>query len=217
MNKLVALLGATLIAQISAHAFAATSTSYTFAPTPADLWDLDHYYYYRWIINNSDISAAIPETETITSASLTFTRIRNWTDENDILRVYLVDYSGRAASTARVWDNQDRNSTTYLNGLSHALVGTWSDDVGPYGASAPGSTGTFTFDSDLLAILNNYAADGNFGFVIDPDCHYYNEGISFNITTEPRRVPSVPEGGATAGLLGLAMLALFGLRGKMRA
>ena len=34
-----------------------------------------------------------------------------------------------------------------------------------------------------LASYFSWLSDGNFGFGIDPDCHYYNDGITFNITT----------------------------------
>ena len=43
----------------------------------------------------------------------------------------------------------------------------------------------FTFSESLLETLNQYTADGLFGFGIDPDCHYLfdNGGIEFEITT----------------------------------
>jgi hypothetical protein len=61
---------------------------------------------------------------------------------------------------------------------------------------------------ELIAFLGN---GGNIGFGFDPDCHFYNTGIEFNITTQ-----SVPEAGLSAGLLGLATLAVFGLRRAVR-
>ncbi|MFA7485981.1 MAG: PEP-CTERM sorting domain-containing protein, partial [Phycisphaerae bacterium] len=59
----------------------------------------------------------------------------------------------------------------------------------------------------LLDVLTEYintppssSRRANFGFGIDPDCHYYNDGIKFVITTTV-----VPEP-ATIGLLGLGLL-----------
>ena len=57
---------------------------------------------------------------------------------------------------------------------------------------------TFTFNSTALAALNSYIANGNnvaFGF--DPDCHYYNDGVTFSMTTtkKPTNPNAVPEPG----------------------
>jgi hypothetical protein len=148
----------------------------------------------------------VPESAPIVNAALTFSNIRNWTQEDNLLSIYLVDYSGQAASTTAFLDNQSA-STGYLSGLTYTLVGTWSDILGPYGENAAGTTETFTLNASLLATLNNYAADGSFGFIIDPDCHYYNDGVTFSVTTRPS---SVPEGGSTLVLLALGLFGIWG-------
>jgi hypothetical protein len=44
---------------------------------------------------------------------------------------------------------------------------------------------TYNFNPIDIATLNTYAADGVFGIGFDPDCHYWNEGITLTIQTIP--------------------------------
>ena len=49
-------------------------------------------------------------------------------------------------------------------------------------------------------VLNAYAADGRIGLGLDPDCHFYNDGITLRLVTpEPTSL-------ALLGLGGLAMM-----------
>jgi len=67
-------------------------------------------------------------------------------------------------------------------------------------------TYTYTFttaqDNALLGYINN---DGTIALGLDPDCHFFNDGISLTITTGP--APRVPEP-ATLALLGTGLLAV---------
>ena len=55
-----------------------------------------------------------------------------------------------------------------------------------------------------LAALQSYIAHGgDIAFGLDPDCHFFNDGVKFTMTTM-----SVPDGGTTAVLLGLTMVGL---------
>lgn len=174
-----------------AASFASAGT-YTFTPTNnTDLGDLDHYYAYSW-----GITSNIPQGEVITGATLTIKNIYDWQKEDDILYVNLLD--NPASGVKSFYDNQA--SGNYFAGQGVA-VGTWSDPVGGH------STNTdLTFDLGklgLLNTLNQYAADGKFGFGFDPDCHYFNDGVKLTVTTAA--VPE-PASMATLAVGGLALL-----------
>lgn len=59
----------------------------------------------------------------------------------------------------------------------------------------------------LLDTFKTYAADGRAGFGFDPDCHYWNEGVRFNVTTtavpEPSSIVLILTGAIPA--LGMAL------------
>ena len=60
-------------------------------------------------------------------------------------------------------------------------------------------------------VVDYYQDDFGFGF--DPDCHYYNDGVSFVIRTA---AASVPEGGSTLALMGAALIAALGVRRRFQ-
>jgi hypothetical protein len=177
-----------------------------FQPTPTDLSDLPHEYYFTWGINFT-----LAQDEKITGAALTFTNIWDWTKENnDHLYVHLLD-NIKSGSRSYV-DNQGGGDNFAGKG---ALVGDWSD---PVGGTSRNFNLVFDFGSlGLLGTLNDFAMTTpgknkvNFGFGIDPDCHYYNNGVTFTMTTEiTTPIIHIPEPAT------MAMLAIGGLllRGK---
>ena len=205
---LLCIIAAGLSAATSANAGTATLT---FQPTPDNLWNLPHDEYFTWGINFN-----LAPNEIITSAVLTFTNIWDSTAENnDHLYVHLLDNPKAGVTT--YFDNGGEKDSFAGQGV---LIADWSDPTG-------GCSQNFNLVIDfgklgLLNILNAYAetkpgmGQANFGFGIDPDCHYYNNGITFTITTQTiqcppgppcPKYPCVPEP-ATVAILGLGGLLL---------
>jgi hypothetical protein len=177
----------------------ALAGTYEFAPTPSNLWQLDHYYYYSWGFNIN-----IPANETIVDGVLSFDNINNWTQEaNNQLYIHLVD--DPTIGTYWYWDNQGGGDNLAAAG---PLVGTYHDS----NASQNEDLNYSLSQLGLLDTFKAYAADGTAGFGFDPDCHYYNCGVKFTVTTR-----AVPEPSSLALLLtgGLPMLG-FALRRRFK-
>lgn len=167
----------------TASAFAAETV---FTPSPrADLWDLDHYKAYKWGI---DLGFSTTDTP-ITGAVLAFDNIRNWKDEVNVLYIRLIDSSSVGYIGTKVYRDLSAKGDYFKN--QGVLVAKWSDsEFEPQDLS-------FTFDNTLLAFLNTYGADGRIAFGFDPDCHYWNDGITFTVTrADPAPGPIVPAPGA---------------------
>jgi hypothetical protein len=68
----------------------------------------------------------------------------------------------------------------------------------------------------MLDTLTSYSGNnGVFGLGLDPDCHYYNSGITFTITTQSTIQQPVPEPSSLLGLA-LGMFPLAGLARRLR-
>jgi hypothetical protein len=197
----------------------AGATVYTLAPTPSNLNNLDHNQFYTWGIN-----WAAPQGETITTATLTFSQIWDWQVEPDTLFIHLLDTAPLGVYSFT--DNQgggDFFASPYFNsfGIAQTKIGEWSDPNG--GTATKAQNVSFAFNAAQLTALQGYLSSAGsssdwarFGFGFDPDCHYYNTGISFIITTS-RTTTAVPENGGTALLLSIALAGVVLLRRKLLA
>jgi hypothetical protein len=201
-----------------AFAAAAAADTLYYQPSDADLEDLDHFKLYVW-----RLSAALPEGQQVTSATLTFRNIRNWNDEANRLYVHMFDtarYSG-----IRMFYDDNPNLGNYTELVDDFTAGRFNGGVDARGVAsvfpvAPGTPDTalfdasfgttgsnyvYTFSAGEVAALNTYLYDGLVAFGFDPDCHFFNDGVKLSLTTGP----ATPEPG-TLALLGAAALA--GLR-----
>ncbi|MGZ5019741.1 MAG: VPDSG-CTERM sorting domain-containing protein, partial [Chthoniobacterales bacterium] len=105
-------------------------------------------------------------------------------------------------------------------GIAQTKIGEYSD---PYGGSASKAQNvSFVFNTGQLTALQGYLNSagssgwGNFGFGLDPDCHYFNNGVSFQITTS-KTTTAVPEGGSAALLLAIGFASVLFLRRNLLA
>lgn len=166
------------------------------AGNPADLDDLDHYYYYTWGINLGFNSLD----NEIDSAVLKINNINNWKDEENVLYIHLLD--GTTPDIPAGFTAYEDNFEGFENAFDGQgiQIDAWVD--------ADAQTNdclVYILNPNQLEILNAYAQDGYIVFGFDPDCHYYNQGASFTLTTV------VPAPGAVA-LSGLGVLVVGYLR-----
>jgi hypothetical protein len=171
----------------------------------ANQFNLDHTQAYTWRINN----VAIPTGQTITGATLTFTNMRNWDSNANMLFVHMFDtalnagvasyHDASGVPVTNIFDNFSTTNPLVTNGTGNTLLGSHSF------TNTAVSTWTITFNQQELTALAAYIANGHdlaFGF--DPDCHFWNNGINFSINT----ATAVPEPVSIA-LLGTGLAGLY--------
>jgi hypothetical protein len=155
-------------------ASSALASIITYTPSPADLGDLDHTLVYTWGINTT----WNPATDVVSSVTLTFKNIYNWDDEPNVLNIHLLD-SGTLGVTTKS-DNQGGGDNFAGQGV---LLKKYTN------LSTHARTLVYTFTTEQVATLNAYAADGRFALGLDPDCHFYNSGVSLCLITDAIQLP----------------------------
>jgi len=179
-----------LVLLIMLLAFAVSASSaiagQTVQPSDPDMEDLDHWKFYIWEIETAS-------TENLSEAALSIDNINNWRIEvGDIMYIRLLSSSdiqnavsglgmtSIASDIYRGTDNQGEGDA--LSGYGSILTTYTDDDT----ATNPAEDFTYVFNSSQLALLNSHIQnDGAFGIGLDPDCHYYNCGISLTTAVIP--------------------------------
>ncbi|HEX8847340.1 MAG TPA: PEP-CTERM sorting domain-containing protein [Pyrinomonadaceae bacterium] len=213
MKRTLLSLAALLVFGLSSNALADTIT---FQPSPVDLNDLDHHSVYTWRVNNLDLNG-----KTITGAKLTITNIRNWDSNPNRLFIHLLD-TARNAGVASFTDDPNSSNTsvsiiddfvnTRYHNQSNWLVanGTADTFLASQSFTTTPTNYVLNFSAAQLQILSAYIANGsNFALGFDPDCHFFNDGIKFEITYNNAPIPEP----ATMVLLGTG---LAGVAAKIR-
>lgn len=181
---------ATLIVLLMVPAVVQADRVVNLVPERADLYDLDHSRVYVW-----GFDVPLAPGESIGSAELEFDRIRNYNDAPNDLYVHLLDWAALGVDKS-ITDNQsggDYFENVY--GGVHSFLVHYED------LPSQSQDITYDFSGDDLLALNNYLADGRAGMGFDPDCHFYNHGVSLNLTVVPEP--------ASLALMGIGALALI--------
>ncbi|MBN2211661.1 MAG: PEP-CTERM sorting domain-containing protein [Sedimentisphaerales bacterium] len=172
----------------AAQAGAITVNTYEFVPSPFNLEDLDHHYYYAWGIQSN-----IPGTEVIESALLEIYQINNWYEPwetDDVLHIWMLDQKPTLSwqysnwpGVSRGYDNQNHSDPFATSGGTFLMNFTDDNAYYNHGWKNPAEDISIALPVDTLTnYINN---DSLFGFGFDPDCHYWNCGIKLTITTRP--------------------------------
>jgi hypothetical protein len=192
----------------------------TFTPNPADLNDLDHHSLYTWRIDNINLNNV-----QVTGASLTFKNIANWDANPNVLHIHLLDTAINAGVASFIDDPTGSAPVTdmiddFSNGRFHnqpgwlVAAGTLDLFLKDVSFTQVGSDYVLNFTASQLTTLRQYIANGhNIAFGLDPDCHFFNDGIVFTMNIVP-----IPE---VASLLPVALLVAvatgFEVRRRRRA
>ena len=199
------LLGALAAFSLAASAAQASVTTLSFQPSPADLNDLDHHMAYTWKIQNISLTGF-----SITSATLSITNISNWDTNPNVLHLHLLDTAKASGIGSFVDDptgsvpvtdlTDDFVSTRFHNDPNWLVAnGTGDTFLANPSFTTTGVNYTLNFTPSQLSALASYIANGNdVAFGLDPDCHFFNDGVKFTMTLTP-----VPEMSALYPIVGL--------------
>src|SRR5262252_2864539 len=155
----------------------------------ANQFSLDHHDAYTWRIDGVNLGG-----RSITSATLTFRNISNWDTNPNKLFIHLLDtarnrgvasFQDAPANQTPVTDiNDDFAGTRFLN---NPLVssGTANTFLASKSFTTTATNYVYTFTADQLQVLSAYFLNGgDIAFGLDPDCHFWNNGIVFSFTTK---------------------------------
>jgi hypothetical protein len=215
-------LGAGLLAMtFMALPATASAAILTYQPSDPVMGDLDHHYIYSWRING--INTQIPAGQTIVSAALSFKQISNWNSDPNDLFVHLFDTAKNAGLTTQQeeplsqttdtpadelvgptytvsYPSANTPSTLFANNTANTFLFAQSFTTTP-------TDWTYNFTGAQVLALKNYIANGgDIALGLDPDCHFFNQGVTLTLTTGP--LSTVPEP-ASLTLMGLGLAAWY--------
>lgn len=155
--------------------------------------DLDHHRAYAWRITDSRLAG-----KTITSATITISNISNWDRNANMLFIHLLDtakaggitsFADATGTPVPLSQIQDNFEGALYNSNPLVAPGTRNTFLTSQSFTTTPTTFVYNFTAAQLQVLSAYFVDGNIALGLDPDCHFWNNGITFTVTTSDNTVP----------------------------
>lgn len=224
----------------ASYAATYTFSPYDSSGVKSDVFDFDHYYLYLWAIDGSSVLSALKSGEVVKSATIKIDNIYNFDYNDYALKLYLLDNVNKNDNTYSVdiislYDKQstspayeipyydDKNFKDYieLEKLTYSRNGNSTPNPIP-GPNNKTYDYSYNFDALEILTLSQYLQSTNtweqktytstFGIGIDPDCHFYNDGMKLVVETGAAPVPEP----STMLLFGAGLLGLAAVKGRKK-